>query len=125
MAIHCDGSVIRWTSTRGSIRWPFVLHDPGTFRVIVRTVMNRERKHWFGTHDVKATVGRRSVRGQAGRKDMILDERVNGWHAGESELGTLALDAPGEHELVLRVENFAENAPAGFTPCGVRLVRTG
>ena len=125
MAIHCDGSVIRWTSTRGSIRWPFVLHDPGTYRVLVQTAMDRDRKHWFGTHDVRVAVGRRAVRGRAGRKDMILDERVNRWHAGESELGTLTLDAPGEHELVLRVENFAENAPAGFTPCGVRLVRTG
>jgi alpha-L-fucosidase len=125
MKIHRDGSVIHWTSTRGSIRWPFVLHDPGTFRVILRTAMDRDRKHWFGTHDIRVAVGRRAVRGKAGLKDMVLDERVNRWHVGEADLGPLALDTPGRHELVLRVEKFAKNAPAGFTPCGVRLVKKG
>ena len=51
-----------------------------------------------------------------------MDERVNRWHTVESELGALAIDAPGVHTLTLKAETMDAVGDMGLTVSGIRLV---
>jgi len=117
-----NGAVEGWTTTGPSMRWSFRLRRAGNYRVLVQTMMDRNRADQFGTHDVKATVGGQTVRGRAGRKDMSADEKTR-WHVAESDIGCVRLEKPGKLALTLTAERIDAAAPAGLTVSGVRLVK--
>jgi alpha-L-fucosidase len=117
-----DGAVGGWRSTAASLRWTFKVTQPGTFRVMVQTAMNRHRRHLYGNHDVRVTVERKSTKGRVGRKDMIMDEKVNIWHVAESACGKVTIDRAGRHTLVLKATKVDKKAMAGLNAAGVRLV---
>jgi len=118
-----NGSVAGWKTKAPRLRWKFVLKQTGAFQVVVQTVMDRNRPDWFGTHRVKVSVGRRFVSGDAGKKDMIMDAKVNRWHIAESDLGVVELHTPGSHILTLKAEHVDPRAHAGLTVSGVRLIK--
>ena len=97
--------------------------EPGEYRVLVQSALDRHRAQQYGTHEVKVTVARRSVAGEAGLKDMVMDEKVNRWHVAESEIGTLKIDTAGDVALSLRAVRVDKRAAAGVTVVGVRLVQ--
>lgn len=119
------GNVEGWKTTDVSLTWNFRVFKPGRFEVIVRSHMNRHNLKWYGNHLACVTAGGQSVRGEAGLKDMIMDEKVNHWHVGEGVIGSVILDKAGVSELLLRAEKIDEKAGCGFVVAGVRLKRTG
>lgn len=123
LRIDRAGSVAGWKSTSPSLTWSFRISEPGPFRVLVGSHVDRHLRKRFGNHDVKVTEGRRSVKGKAGVKDVVEDARVNRRHTAWSEIGKLTLDAPGEHTVRLSATRVAKRAEAGFPATGVRLVR--
>jgi alpha-L-fucosidase len=125
-ATHVDraGYVAGWKRTSPSLTWSFRISEPGTFRVLVGSAVDRHQKQRFGDHDVKVTVDRKPITGVAGIKDVIDDERVNRRHTAWSDIGSLTLDATGEHTATLRVTCTAKDAESGFTATGIRLIPT-
>jgi hypothetical protein len=76
---------------------------------------------YYGDHYLRAEIDGQQVSGPVGRRDLILDERVNRWHTAKSDLGTVRLDAAGERTLVLTMDRADGQAELGATVCGVRL----
>jgi alpha-L-fucosidase len=126
------GSISNWTSTTTRLRWSLRLRHPGTYRVLVQCFMDRERAHSFvargevarlyGDHRMAVVIDGQRLIGWVGAKDLIEDERVNRWHAADSDVGAVCLRAAGERELVLELERRDVTAELGPTVCGVRLV---
>ncbi len=116
------GYVQGWWKTSISAFWKIRIAHPGTFRVIVQTAMDRRKPGYFGTHEVTARVGRASVTGMAGAKDMQTSEKVNRWHMAESDIGLITIPLAGSHGLTIRAPRLAANTRGGFSLCGIRLV---
>jgi hypothetical protein len=84
--------------------------------------VDRHAKPQYGNHRVRLAIGRRTLRGRAGVKDMQTDPKVNRRHVAESELGTIELKRAGRHTFTLRAEQVAK-VRRGFTATGIRLAR--
>ena len=132
MRLEACGFLDGWNSPDGRLAWSFRLREPGRYRVFVQTFLDREGAHWlrekegrerYGNHRMRVTVEGETVVGMAGRKDMIMDERVNRWHAAESDLGEISVPGAGERILTLGLEQRDPASEFGPTVCGVRLAR--
>lgn len=117
------GTVENWKTTDVKLAWTFRVFQPGRFEVVIRSHMNRHNLKGYGNHVAVVTAEGQTVKGKAGLKDMIMDEKVNHWHVGEGVIGTVRLDKPGVCTASLRAEKIDAKAGRGFTVAGVRLRR--
>jgi alpha-L-fucosidase len=134
MRLERSGYLGGWKGT-GRLTWSFRLREPGRYRVWVQTFMDRDRaqgfrahdgfEHYYGNHLLRVVVADQSVAGLAGRRDMVLDESVNRWHAAESDLGEMAIAGTGAQQLILELDQADATAELGPTVCGVRLAWAG
>ncbi|MCC7265492.1 MAG: alpha-L-fucosidase [Candidatus Latescibacteria bacterium] len=135
MQLERAGSITGWNTAGAQLRWTYRLREPGRYRVLVQTFMDRERsesfapreglQYFYGNHRLRLSVDGQALAGLVGRKDLIMDESVNRWHTAESDLGAIDFASAGAKELTLAMEEPDQTAELGATVCGVRLVPVG
>jgi len=133
LVLERAGYFTGWKTNRPKVSWSLRIRTTGTFRVFVQTVMDREGdlgfrekegKNKYGDHLMRIDLSGSSISGRVGRKDMIMDERVNRWHTAESDIGTITIGTVGKLCLTLTLEELDRTSYLGPTVCGVRLQRT-
>ena len=118
-----SGVVEYWTDKRRWLSWDFHLREPGRFtvRVILGTCRATGRK-LTGGHVVTAGLDRQRITGRLGVRNLVESVRARYFQEAYTDIGTVAIDREGVHELHLRAEKINHLAPAGIVLSVVELI---
>jgi alpha-L-fucosidase len=131
-AIRIDsrGVAQNWVNSADILKWDFKLVRPGTYEVVamtaeVRRALDWSQAEWSGGHDVKVSIGDRSVEGVVERQGEKIDPRNPNFRDVRSVIGKIELSATGAQQLQVRAVKINAEKRLGFRLREIRLVPAG
>ncbi len=117
-----SGAIEHWTNKQNWVSWKFRTITPGRFRVQVILGTSRGSRTLVSGHRVQATVGKSKFTGTLTKSNLVESVRTRYFKESVTDLGVVALDSTGEHELKVRALKINPKAPVGIVLAGASLV---
>jgi alpha-L-fucosidase len=120
LTVHQSRGTDGWKDTDGSVSWKFRVKTPGEYQVAAVTRGNKTNPEWFGNHDIRVSVGNRSVAGTIGIRDIAPDGKT--FQEVRSPLGRFRIAEAGDHTLTVVAEKFDATAKRGLALIAIEMV---
>lgn len=120
VTVDRGGALTGWTAPGTTLRWRFLIDEPGEYTVRASQVSPWHRRDPQAGQKVTVEVAGQSLSGTLGNDEPVDNPRAIYYPEYATVLGTARFDAPGEYELALTLDDLGEAAALTLAEVNLR-----